>query len=84
MLGEERKNFKRITKNHTLPDRAGEVIAQARPKLAVYTHIHLLGRASSDVLIPATRATYDGPLVVAEDLMQINVGKKIRVDQFKP
>ena len=60
------------------------MFAQARPKLAVYTHILLLGRASSDELIPATRATYDGPLVVAEDLMQINVGKKIRVDQFKP
>ena len=83
-LGEERKNFNRITKNHTLPDRAGEVFAQARPKLAVYTHILLLGKASSDELIPATRETYDGPLEVAEDLMQINIGKKIRVDQFKP
>ena len=80
----EKANLERITKNHTPPDKAGEVFARAKPRLAVYTDLLLFGEATPDDLIPATRATYDGPLIVGEDLMQIDIGEDVQVSQFTP
>ncbi len=77
--GVERANLERISRNHTLPEQAGEVFRRAKPRLAVYTHLLLLGNATADDLIPATRQTYDGPLEIGEDLMQIEIGPEIRV-----
>jgi len=82
--GMERSNLERITNNHTLPEQAGIVFARAKPRLAVFTHILLLGNTTSEDIIPATRKTYDGPLIVAEDLTQIDLGQKIKVAQFEP
>ena len=82
--GMEKANLERITSNHTSPDRAGEVFAQAKPRLAVYTHLLFFGDATADDLIPATRPTYDGPLIVGKDLMQIDIGEEIQVNQFAP
>ena len=36
--GIENANLERITKNHTPPDKAGEVFTRAKPRLAVFTH----------------------------------------------
>lgn len=72
--GVERANLERIRRNHTIPEDAGIVFARTRPKLAAYNHILLFGEATPDDLIPATRETYDGPLVVGEDLMQFDIG----------
>ena len=83
MDGMERANLERITNNHTLPEQAGIVFSRSRPRLAVFTHILLLGKSTSDEIIPATRKTYDGPLIVAEDLTQIEVGEEIKVSQFE-
>jgi ribonuclease Z len=80
--GVERANLERIRRNHTIPEDAGRVFAQTKPKLAVYTHILLFGGATSDDLIPATRPNYDGPLVVGEDLMQFEIGAEVKVTQF--
>lgn len=82
--GMERKNLERITNNHTLPEQAGTVFARTRPRLAVFNHILLLGETTSDEIVPATRETYDGPLIVAEDLTQIDVGNEVVVTQFLP
>ena len=82
--GMEKANLERITRNHTSPDKAGEVFAQAKPRLAVYTHLLFFGDATADDLIPATRPTYDGPLIVGKDLMQIDIGEEIQVSQFTP
>ncbi|MFD1796949.1 MBL fold metallo-hydrolase [Paracoccus aurantiacus] len=75
----ERPPIQKILAHHTLPEEAGEVFAAAAPRLAAYTHLVLLGRPgiaplSDAELIEATRATYDGPLVVAEDLMRFEIG----------
>lgn len=77
--GVERANLERIRRNHTIPEDAGIVFSRTRPKLAVYNHILLFGEATSDDLIPATRQTYDGPLVVGEDLMQFDIGDEVTV-----
>jgi ribonuclease Z len=78
----ERKNLERISRNHTLPEQAGQVFAQAKPRLAVYTHLLLFGNATPEDLIPATRTTYSGPLEVGEDLMSIEVGEELRIVRF--
>jgi ribonuclease Z len=70
----------RVMAHHTSPQEAGRVFQLARPKLAVYTHLVLLARpgvpaVTTEELVAQTRAVYDGPLVVGEDLMAFNVGK---------
>jgi ribonuclease Z len=70
----------RVMAHHTSPQEAGRIFQNARPKLAVYTHLVLLARpgvpaVTAEELVAQTRATYDGLLVVGEDLMAFNVGK---------
>jgi ribonuclease Z len=81
-MNADTKNIERITRNHTTAERAGEVFARARPRLAAYTHLLLFGNATADQLIPATRATYDGPLVVGEDLMRFDITDEVIVTPF--
>jgi ribonuclease Z len=76
-----------IMSHHTSPQDAGRVFAQARPKLAVFTHIVLLGSprvpamTAADVLT-LTRETYDGPLVAGEDLMSFEIGETVAVRRY--
>ncbi len=82
--GFEKANLERIRRNHTVPEDAGRVFARTRPKLAAYTHLLLFGDATADDLIPATRPSYDGPLVVGEDLMQFDIGDEVTINQVTP
>ena len=77
--GVQRANVERISRNHTLPEQAGVVFSRVKPKLAVYNHLLLFGDATSKDLVPATRATYSGPLVIGEDLMRIEIGPEPHV-----
>jgi ribonuclease Z len=75
---------KHIVSLHTTPEQAGEIFAQAKPRLAVFTHLALLGNARFPAPTPAdilagTRRTYAGRVEVGEDLMTIEVGDEIRV-----
>lgn len=76
--GLERANLERIRRNHTIPEDAGTVFTRTRPRLAVYNHLLLFGDATDADLVPATRATYGGPLVVGEDLMRFDIGDEVR------
>lgn len=79
---ENLQQIKRIISNHTTPDQAGEVFSRVKPKLAVYNHLLLFGGATADDLIPETRTTYSGPLVVGEDLMSFELGDRITPHRF--
>ena len=73
-----------IMAHHTAPEEAGKVFAQVKPKMAVYTHLWLLGPNPVTLLTPAglitmTRKTYSGPLEIGEDLMVIEVGDEVKV-----
>lgn len=59
------------------------MFARVRPKLAVYNHLLLFGSAQPEDLIPATRKKYDGPLIVGEDLLQIDIGSEILSRPFR-
>ncbi|MBV8841059.1 MAG: MBL fold metallo-hydrolase [Alphaproteobacteria bacterium] len=78
----------RIIAHHTTPREAGQVFAQAKPRLAVYTHIVLLSGATIpeptlDDVVAETRETYAGPLVVGDDLMAFEIGDTVKVITVK-
>lgn len=68
----------RVKTFHVDASEAGSVFHRVRPKLAVYSHIILIGVSIEDV-VKRTRATYNGPLVVGEDLMRFVVGEDVAV-----
>jgi ribonuclease Z len=79
---------RRIIGHHTTPREAGRVFAQAKPRLAAFTHIVQLGseRVSPptiDDIVAETRETYDGPLVVGEDLMTFDIGETVSVRRYQ-
>jgi ribonuclease Z len=79
---ENAPQLKRIARNHTTPEQAGEVFARVAPKLAVYNHLLLFGGARAEDLIPATEKNYSGPLLVGEDLMSIGIGETVEAHWF--
>jgi ribonuclease Z len=77
-------DVQRIVNHHTSPREAGLIFAQARPKLAAFTHLVLLtsetvAPPTVDELIAATRETYAGPLEVGEDLMSFEIIENVIV-----
>jgi len=81
-------SFQRILAHHITPRDVGRVFAQTRPKLAAFTHILQLGNAeipppTIDDIIAETRETYDGPLVVGEDLMAFEIGTTVSVRRYR-
>jgi ribonuclease Z len=79
----------RIIGHHTTPQEAGLVFAHTKPKLAAYTHIVLLGSEripppTLDDIVAETRKTYNGPLVVGEDLMAFEIGETVSVRRLEP
>ena len=80
---ESAQQLKRIGANHTTPDQAGQIFAEVKPKLAVYNHLLLFGGAKAEDLIPMTRKNYSGPLIVGEDLLQINIGSTVESSLFR-
>jgi ribonuclease Z len=78
----------RIIGHHTTPREAGLVFARAKPKLAAYTHIVLLGSEripppTIDDIVAETRKTYSGPLAVGEDLMVFEIGETVSVRRLQ-
>lgn len=77
--------FKEITAHHTSPEEAGRIFSIAKPKLAAFTHVIVL-KANQPLDVPPTevlartRSTYDGPLVLGEDLMRFQIdGGEVQV-----
>lgn len=68
-----------IAAHHVTPQQAGTVFGRAHPKLAAYSHISVIGTpaapsVTTDEIVAQTRETYQGPLVVGEDLMAFEIG----------
>jgi ribonuclease Z len=73
-----------VKEHHTTPAEAGRIFEAVRPKLAVYTHVVMLSvpgipEPPMSELVQKTRATYQGPLLVGEDLMRFEIGDSIAV-----
>jgi ribonuclease Z len=65
--------YKAIYEHLASPEDAARVFNDAKPNLAVYSHIGLNGDATENDLVNRTQKIYKGPLVVGQDLMSINV-----------
>jgi len=57
---------------HTPPEAAGKVFSMAKPRLAVTFH-HFTTVDAVEPILNAVRTTYDGPLLISQDLTVINV-----------
>ena len=66
------ENAKKVASVHTTPDRLGQVFSLAKPKLGVGYH-YFVNDDTVDPFFESLRETYDGPVVLAQDLMVINV-----------
>jgi ribonuclease Z len=71
--------FQHIMSIHVTPSQAGTVFTRIQPKLAAYTHVTQLGTPAAPApgiadIVSETRQTYQGPLVVGEDLMSFDIG----------
>jgi ribonuclease Z len=72
--------YKVVLDHHTKPEEAGVVFTRVAPKLAVYSHLVLLGApgiapVTEDEVLAMTRKTYAGPLLMGEDLTRFRIGK---------
>lgn len=64
--------------HHTNPEEAGRIFSAVQPKLAVYSHILLPGGpVTTEDLVTQTRVSYQGPLLVGEDLTVIEIGDTV-------
>jgi ribonuclease Z len=63
---------------HSSPEDAARVFRQARPYLAIYSHIMLL-EVSEDDLLRRTHAGYSGAVQVGSDLMVIEIQNEVQV-----
>lgn len=79
-LLQQNPGYKAVLLHLASPEDAGRTFSEARPKLAVFSHIGLNGDSTEDELVARTRAIYDGPLVVGRDLMSILVGNETKIE----
>lgn len=70
-----RRQMRVIAAHHTDPVEAGEVFAQAGPRLAVFSHYAM---ASGD-LLSLVRRNHGGRVEIGEDGMVIEIGDEVRV-----
>ena len=81
-LMEKKPIFKAVAAHHTNPEEAGRIFAEAKPALAAFTHLVIrlsgeqLDLPASNILLEQVGKTYDGPVVVGEDLMRFTIGDK--------
>ena len=83
--------FQVIVAHHTQPEEAGTVFSRVKPRLAVYYHFVLLGTpaipaVTEKQVFEMTRKTYDGPLLIGEDLMafRLDAGQVVLLPPRQP
>lgn len=69
-----------IIGHHLNASQAAEILAEAEPRLALYTHTVNSPKAAGSLVL-ASREKYAGALLVAEDLMVISIGSGIAVQR---
>ena len=69
-----------ILSYHTVPEECGQIFTRVRPKLAVYNHILLFMGVTLEEVMERTKSVYDGSIIVGEDMMQIQIGETVQVN----
>ena len=60
--------------SHVTPEQAGHIFKAVQPKLGVLHHL-LVNDASRPAIVSAVRQSYDGPIIINEDLMAFDLSK---------
>jgi ribonuclease Z len=68
-----------VVSHHTTALQAGRVFARTQPRLAIFSHVILLGSVKMEDLAQQATQTWSGPIWAANDLDTVEVGKTIRV-----
>lgn len=69
---------KTIAEHHTDGVEVGRVLAQIKPRLAVFSHYNVDPKAT----LPLVRQQYDGPVEFGEDLMAIDIGDQVSIQRL--
>jgi ribonuclease Z len=77
-LAQSSERVRSILDLHTTPEEAARVFRQARPYLAVFSHIVLLG-VKEDEVMQRTHDAYRGPVEMGKDLMVIEIQNEVQV-----
>lgn len=65
--------YKKIADHLASPEDAARIFDEAKPKLAVFSHIGLNGNIDERDLVREVKNRYSGPFVVGEDLMHFEI-----------
>ncbi|BAM90643.1 putative hydrolase [Bradyrhizobium oligotrophicum S58] len=76
-------SYRAIQDHHTSPEEAGRIFSEAKPKLAVYSHIVFatvkpVQNVPEDALIARTPTSYQGPLVVGRDVSSLIISDDVK------
>ncbi len=74
--------LQKVKRYHTDSSQMLRVLHKAKPRVAVLTHIILIG-VREDTLLEELKNNYEGELYMGEDLMRIVVGSNIKVIRFE-
>ncbi len=75
---EKNPRLQKIERYHTDPAQLSQVLNEVEPRVAVMTHVILVGISEADVLQQLNK-NYGGEIHMGEDLMSIEVGSVIKV-----
>lgn len=80
-LLEKNPRLQKIERYHTNPDQLVRVLTEAKPRMAVLTHVILLG-VDENTLMTQFTDDFPGVIHLGEDLMRIEVGSNLKVVPF--
>lgn len=72
-----------ILMHHTTPEQAAKVFNAVQPKLAAYSHIVKIHGLTEEDIMKKTKATYQGPLIMGEDLMSFSISDTVSVHKWQ-
>ena len=73
--------LQKIERYHTNPDQILEVLDQVSPRMAILTHVIIVG-IEENALIQELQDSYAGEVILGEDLMRIEIADDIKVIRF--
>jgi ribonuclease Z len=80
----ENKVVARIITLHTQPQQVARIFTEAKPKLAVFSHIAVfkvqgpdLSPAGEQAMMDVVRQAYDGAVILGQDLMAFEIGDTV-------
>ena len=78
---ERNPRLQKIERYHTNPEQLKRVLNEVKPRLAILTHVILIG-VNESTLISQFTDSYSGEVQLGEDLTSIEIGDKIKVLPF--